>query len=407
MTAGALVELVELVEPVTSVGPVALAAAGAPSRGAALSLVRTVPGGHAVATAAAVATSVTLRAGRVRATTRLAPPLALVPPAAPPEHACDPASGSTTASTPAGGPAAAAGSTDGSDGLLASDGLVRDHLPLVGHVVREALSRVPAHVQRDDLASAGMLALVQASRSFDAARGVPFVAFAGRRIRGAILDELRDMDWASRSVRRRDRELDEVRNRLSVVLRHAPSADELAAATGLTRLQLADHIRDVARASLTSLHAIAGDTLDGLPGPRPVEPDVVLLHRERLAYLRDAVSTLPERLRCVVEGYFFDEVPMAALALTLGVTESRISQLRAEALVLLRHVLHTVLDVDATAVPTAIARVPAAPTSTRGPVAPVGVVHRRRAEYVARVSVLRTVRERLAYVHDTELSLPA
>ncbi len=395
MTAGAVVELVELVEPVTSAGPVPLGAAGVPCRGPALVLVRTVPGGHAVVTASGIATTVTLPAGRARATTRLSPTLALVPTAGPPERACDPASGSTTAST------STAGSTD------ASDALVRDHLPLVGHVVREALSRVPAHVQRDDLVSAGMLALVQASRSFDAARGVPFVAFAGRRIRGAILDELRDMDWASRSVRRRDRELDEVRNRLSVVLRHAPSPDELAASTGLTRVQLADHVSDVARASLTSLHAIAGDTLDELSGPRPVEPDVVLLHRERLAYLRDAVSTLPERLRCVVEGYFFDEVPMAALALTLGVTESRISQLRAEALVLLRHVLHTVLDLDATAEPTATARVPAAPTSTRGPVAPVGVVHRRRAEYVARVSVLRTVRERLAYVHDTELSLPA
>lgn len=399
MTAGALVELVELIEPVTSARPAALGAAGVPGRGPALTLVRTVPGERAVTTAAA--TSLTLRSGGVRATTRLASTLALVPTAAPPEHACAAASGPTTASTPAGGPAAGAGSTE------VSDGLVRDHLPLVGHVVRDALSRVPTHVQRDDLVSAGMLALVQASRSFDAARGVPFVAFAGRRIRGAILDELREMDWASRSVRRRDRELDEVRNRLSVVLGQVPSPDELAAATGLTRGQLADHVRDVARASLTSLHAIAGDTLDGLPGPRPVEPDVVLLHRERLAYLRDAVSTLPERLRCVVEGYFFDEVPMAALALTLGVTESRISQLRAEALVLLRHVLHTVLDVDATAVPAATARVPAAPTGVRGPAAPVGVVHRRRAEYVARVSVLRTVAERLAYVHDTELSLPA
>jgi len=403
MTAGALVELVELVEPVTSAKPVAFAEPAVPGRGPALTLVRTLPGEHAVTTAAA--TSLTLRSARVRATTRLAPTLVLVPAAAPtaapPEHACAAASGTTTASTSAGGPAAGTGTTE------VSDGLVRDHLPLVGHVVREALSRVPTHVQRDDLVSAGMLALVQASRSFDAARGVPFVAFAGRRIRGAILDELREMDWASRSVRRRDRELDEVRNRLSVVLGHVPSPDELAAATGLTRDQLADHVRDVARASLTSLHAIAGDTLDGLPGPRPVEPDVVLLHRERLAYLRDAVSTLPERLRCVVEGYFFDEVPMAALALTLGVTESRISQLRAEALVLLRHVLHTVLDVDATAVPAATARVPAAPTGVRGPAAPGGVVHRRRAEYVARVSVLRTVAERLAYVHDTELSLPA
>ncbi len=273
----------------------------------------------------------------------------------------------------------------------ASDALVRDTLPLVGHAVREALSRLPGHVQRDDLVSAGMLALVQASRSFDPDRGVPFVHFAGRRIRGAILDELRDMDWASRSVRRRDRELDEVRNRLCVTLRHLPSRDEMVAATGLTRAQLADHACDVARASLTSLHVMAGDTLDGLPGPRPVEPDVVLLHRERMAYLRDAVATLPDRLRCVVQGYFFEEQPMALLAADLGVTESRISQLRAEALVLLRHALDAVLEHD-----------PVEPAAE-----PVGVVHRRRAAYVARLSVLRTVGERLAYVPDTEISLPA
>lgn len=271
------------------------------------------------------------------------------------------------------------------------DTLVRDNMPLVGHTVREALSRLPAHVSRDDLVSAGMLALVQASRSFEPARGVPFVCFASRRIRGAILDELRHLDWASRSVRRRERDLDEARNRLSALLGRTPSAHEVAAATGLSTHQLADHTSDLARAALTSLHAVPGDTLDGLAGSRTVEPDVVLLHRERMAYLRDAVATLPDRLRLVVQGYFFDDQPMAALAAELGVTESRISQLRAEALILLRHALDTVLE---TAAPT-----PARPAA--------GIVHRRRADYVARLSGLRTVAERLAYVPDTELGLPA
>lgn len=272
-----------------------------------------------------------------------------------------------------------------------ADTLVRENMPLVGHTVREALSRLPAHVSRDDLISAGMLALVQASRSFEPTRGVPFVCFASRRIRGAILDELRHLDWASRSVRRRERDLDEARNRLSAVLGRTPSSREVAAATGLSTDQLAEHTSDLARAALTSLHAVPGDTLDGLAGSRTVEPDVVLLHRERMAYLRDAVATLPDRLRLVVQGYFFDDQPMAALATELGVTESRISQLRAEALVLLRHALDVVLE-----------------TATPTPVRPAaGIVHRRRAEYVARLTGLRTVAERLAYVPDTELGLPA
>ncbi|MFC6341258.1 sigma factor, partial [Nocardioides hankookensis] len=82
-----------------------------------------------------------------------------------------------------------------------SEDLIVLHMPLVGHIVRETMARVPSHVDRDDLSSAGLAALVQAARSFDAERGVPFNRYASTRIRGAILDELRSIDWASRSVR--------------------------------------------------------------------------------------------------------------------------------------------------------------------------------------------------------------
>ena len=95
-----------------------------------------------------------------------------------------------------------------------SDELIESHMALVGHVVRETMVRIPAHVNRDDLTSAGLTALVQAAQGFDAERGVPFARYAATRIRGAILDELRSIDWASRSVRRRARDLDETRNRL-------------------------------------------------------------------------------------------------------------------------------------------------------------------------------------------------
>src|SRR5206468_8890871 len=85
----------------------------------------------------------------------------------------------------------------------ALDDLVRDHIALVGHLVRELLGRVPAHVNRDDLTSAGLAALVSAARGYDPERGIPFQRFAAMRIRGGLLDELRGLDWASRSVRQR------------------------------------------------------------------------------------------------------------------------------------------------------------------------------------------------------------
>ncbi|HZC70506.1 MAG TPA: sigma factor, partial [Jatrophihabitans sp.] len=88
------------------------------------------------------------------------------------------------------------------------DELVTEHLPLVGHLVRELMHRLPAHVNRDDLVSAGSVALVLSARSFDPARGVPFARFAAIRIRGALTDELRTMDWASRAVRSRAREVE-------------------------------------------------------------------------------------------------------------------------------------------------------------------------------------------------------
>ena len=89
----------------------------------------------------------------------------------------------------------------------ADESLVTAHMPLVGHIVRETMSRVPAHVNRDDLTSAGLAALVMAGRSFDPERGVTFARYAATRVRGAILDELRSIDWASRSVRRKAREI--------------------------------------------------------------------------------------------------------------------------------------------------------------------------------------------------------
>ena len=128
--------------------------------------------------------------------------------------------------------------------------------PLVGHLVREVLNRVPAHVNRDDLTSAGMYALTLSAKSFDPTLGVPFARFAAIRIRGALTDELRTMDWASRAVRGKARELNTVRTELTHSIGREPSRTEIAGAMGMSMSELAGLESDVHRAGLVSLQAL-------------------------------------------------------------------------------------------------------------------------------------------------------
>ena len=224
------------------------------------------------------------------------------------------------------------------------DDLIVQHVQLVAHIVRETMGRVPNHVNRDDLNSAGLVALVNASKAFDASRGIPFGKYAATRIRGALMDELRSLDWASRAVRRRGREIEATRSKLATELRQVPDDIQVAEALGLTLAEIQQSDDDLSRASVLSLDVDADLTFaEVLPASEPT-PDAQLEHRERLEYLDEAIAELPERLRQVVRGYFIDERPMAELAEELGVSESRISQMRAEALVLLKDALNSALD---------------------------------------------------------------
>src|SRR6185436_19725775 len=112
--------------------------------------------------------------------------------------------------------------------------LIEEHLPLVGHVVFQVAAHFPRHVDRDELARAGALGLVEAAQRFDPRRGVPFNRFAAQRIRGAILDAVRSADWAPRSVRSLARKLEGVEQRLATELGRVPSAREMAEALGMT-----------------------------------------------------------------------------------------------------------------------------------------------------------------------------
>uniref|UniRef100_UPI0012FB4F6F sigma-70 family RNA polymerase sigma factor n=1 Tax=Spirillospora albida TaxID=58123 RepID=UPI0012FB4F6F len=251
---------------------------------------------------------------------------------------------------------------------------------LVGHIVRETLMRVPSHVNRDDLTSAGLAALAAAAQSFDPTRGIPFGRFAAMRIRGALVDELRGLDWASRSVRSRARHLDTIRQELSSSLGRMPTTTELAHAMGVAEDEIGSIEEDVQRAVVLSLQGFAPGTAEDMVAERTCGPEEMLLHRERLGFLHQAIDALPERLRLVVTRYFLQERMMADIATELGVTESRVSQLRAEALTLLRDGMNSQL----------------APELLTTPQRPDGCVARRRAAYYADIAAGGTLRTRLA-----------
>jgi RNA polymerase sigma factor for flagellar operon FliA len=261
--------------------------------------------------------------------------------------------------------------------------LIEQHLPLVNHVVLQVAVRFPRYVDRNELARAGALGLVEAAQRFDDSRGVPFDRFAVRRIRGAILDSVRAADWAPRSVRTLGRKLEQVEQDLANSGGELPSNTEVADALGLSRDEL-HRLRDrVFRSVVLALEHIVtspddeGLTLvDVLADRTAVEPSEALETRELLGYLRDAVDLLPERHRIVVVGYFLEGRTSLELAELLDVTESRISQLRSEALQMLRDGIEAQYTVAVDE-------------------APQGRAARRRADYAAAIGDASEWRNRL------------
>lgn len=270
------------------------------------------------------------------------------------------------------------------------DQLVREHLPLVQYVVSEIAHRVPSHVSRSDLVSAGMLGLAQAARSFDPERGIAFDRFASTRIRGALLDELRGRDWASRSVRARARGLQAASEELTGRLGRAPSTEEIADELKVDAGTVHKLVDDVHRATVLNYESLVLDgDAESFLATEEAGPEDAVLARERQSYLMDAVGSLPERLRRVVVGYFFEERSMQELADELGVSESRVSQLRAEALALLKDGINSQLEPDA---------VPPEPR-------PNGRVARRKAAYYASIAAASDYRTRLSAPHGPQATL--
>jgi RNA polymerase sigma factor for flagellar operon FliA len=224
--------------------------------------------------------------------------------------------------------------------------LVEEHMALIPALTASIASHYPRHADREELAQAAALGLVEAAIRFDPERGVPFDRWASTRVRGAVIDAVRAIDFAPRSVRATSRQIDSVHEELSQKLGRTPSSKELAAALKMSVRDLDEHRARCHAGVVLSLDAPAdsGDTgsvglADLLAEPDAATPDAVLDDAESMALLRAAVRLLPERLRVVIEGYFVTGRTSLELADALGVTESRIAQMRAEGLALMRHAL--------------------------------------------------------------------
>lgn len=222
--------------------------------------------------------------------------------------------------------------------------LVERSLPLVDRVVAQVAGSFPRHVDRGELRRAGALGLVEAARRWDADRGIPFEGYAAVRVRGAVLDAARAADWAPRSLRALARRIEAVEQSLFVETGRRATDAEVAAAIGLDPSVLTSTRAAIVRSAPLALDRSvrSGDgeadltVADLLVDLRQGEPDELLERRELVGYLHDAIDLLDDRHRRVIVGAFFEGRSAVSLAGELGVTESRVSQIRTEAIAQLR-----------------------------------------------------------------------
>lgn len=213
------------------------------------------------------------------------------------------------------------------------DRLVLENLPLVGYLVSEISSKVRHH-DRDDLASAGALALVNCAASFDPTLGVPFGAYARRRILGAFSDELRAADWATRTARTRINESTAVTETLTQSLGRPPTVEEVAATMGVDRATASTALADASRTVAPLDETVASYLATTIHSP---EESVLLA--EQLHYVRTAVGALPEKMRYIITEVYLEDRPVKDLADELGSSHAAVSQQRAEGVRLLREAL--------------------------------------------------------------------
>jgi RNA polymerase sigma factor FliA len=217
-----------------------------------------------------------------------------------------------------------------------------EHLPIVRFIARRIHDRLPPHMPLEDLYSAGVLGLLDAFGKFDPSKQVLFRTYAQFRIRGAILDSLRTLDWSSRELRRKARAIEEAIQMLTGELSRSPTDIEIAQKLKITLAAYQQLLGELKGLEIGSLHAVRTDEDSGeeelvfVPSRPEDDPLFRYLDGEMRERLTTAINALPERERLVMTLYYYEEATMKEIGLIIGVVESRVSQIHASALLHLR-----------------------------------------------------------------------
>ncbi|MEL6868213.1 MAG: RNA polymerase sigma factor FliA [Pseudomonadota bacterium] len=219
-----------------------------------------------------------------------------------------------------------------------SESLITDNLTLVKRIAHHIMAKLPASIELDDLIQAGMLGLIEAASHYDPSRGASFETYAGIRIRGSILDEVRKSDWTPRSVHRRYRNITEAINELQTTTGEQPGDQQIADHLGIPLDEYHAIVRDSASCRLFSLNQPFADSdrAQEVQSFDHDEPDDALEATQFRVRLAEAISRLPERERLVLSLYYQQDMNLKEVGMVLEVSESRVCQIHGQALLRLR-----------------------------------------------------------------------
>jgi len=231
------------------------------------------------------------------------------------------------------------------------EAIIREYAPMVKYVAGRIAVRLPPHIEIDDLISVGVLGLFDAIQKYDPSRGARFKTYAEFRVRGAILDELRSLDWVPRSIRQKSAMLDAVSQKLMGELGRPPEDDEVAAEMGLdleafyatlyqTRNVPVLSLEDM---GLTKESGESQNLLECLAGKRDADPHVQMRLEELKEAIARGIDQLPDNERLMISLYYYEELTMKEIGEVLGITESRVSQIHSKAVYRLRTRLKTLI----------------------------------------------------------------
>ena len=227
-------------------------------------------------------------------------------------------------------------------GQLDRDALLRQHAPLVRRIAHHMIAKLPPNVEIDDLIQVGMMGLAEALSRYEAAQGTQFETFATQRIRGAMLDELRESDWMSRSLRKSQKDIEHALHRVEQRLGRSPLESEIAAELGMALQEyqtLLGKVRGTQLVYLEDMQAHDGSDegfLDRHGVDHGADPLVFLRDQRLHAALVEAIKVLPEREQHIMGMYYEHDMNLKEIAAVLGVTESRVCQLHSQAIARLR-----------------------------------------------------------------------